>query len=113
GGAGGFGGPGPDADFTREAGLRQVTRAGLRRSGQGGRVRKATGTRIRFWPDRQVFIKDARFSFDALTERARQTAYLVPGLTISIREEPAAGLNGHQAQAQAQAESATLDGHQA
>jgi DNA gyrase subunit B len=36
-----------------------------------------------------VFTKDARFSFEALTERARQTAYLVPGLTISIREEPA------------------------
>ena len=82
-----FAGPGPDADFTRKSGLRQLTRPG-----PGGRVRKATGTRIRFWPDRQVFIKDARFSFDALTERARQTAYLVPGLTISIREQPAAGI---------------------
>ena len=76
-----FAGPGPDADFTRKAGLRQLRRV----------TKRATGTRIRFWPDRQVFIKDARFSFDALTERARQTAYLVPGLTISIREEPAAG----------------------
>ena len=82
-----FAGPGPDADFTRKSGLRQ-----LARPGQGGRVRKATGTRVRFWPDRQVFIKDARFSFDALIERASQTAYLVPGLTISIREEPAAGI---------------------
>ena len=77
-----FAGPGPDADFTKRAGLRQ-----LGRSGKAGVGRKATGTRIRFWPDRQVFLKDARFSFDALTERARQTAYLVPGLTISIREE--------------------------
>src|SRR5713226_4882066 len=73
-----FAGPGPDADFTRKSGLRQLNRV----------TRRATGTRIRFWPDRQVFIKDAKFSFDALTERARQTAYLVPGLTISIREEP-------------------------
>ena len=80
-----FAGPGPDADFTRKSGLRQLSRPG-----QGSRVRRATGTRIRFWPDRQVFIKEARFSFDALTERARQTAYLVPGLTISIREEPLA-----------------------
>src|SRR6266849_1391181 len=79
-----FAGPGPDADFTRKSGLRQLSRPG-----QTNRLRRATGTRIRFWPDRQVFIKDARFSFDALTERARQTAYLVPGLTISIREEPA------------------------
>src|SRR6266704_2991444 len=87
-----FAGPGPDADFTRKSGLRRLSRPG-----QASRVRRATGTRIRFWPDRQVFIKDARFSFDALTERARQTAYLVPGLTISIREEPAGSPDGTQA----------------
>ena len=81
-----FARPGPDADFTRKSGLRQLSRA----------TRRATGTRIRFWPDRQVFIKDAKFGFDALTERARQTAYLVPGLTISIREEPSADRDGHQ-----------------
>src|SRR5512142_2009006 len=73
-----FAGPGPAADFTRKSGLRQLSKV----------TRRATGTRIRFWPDRQVFTKDAKFSFEALTERARQTAYLVPGLTISIREEP-------------------------
>ena len=67
-----FAGPGPDADFTRKSGLRQLSRAG-----QGSRARKATGTRIRFWPDRQVFIKDARFSFDAL-DRAGQADRL-PG----------------------------------
>ncbi len=77
-----FAGPGPDADFTRKSGLRQLSRV----------TRRATGTRVRFWPDRQVFISGAGFSFDALAERARQTAYLVPGLTISIREEPTAGL---------------------
>jgi DNA gyrase subunit B len=75
-----FSAPGPDADFTRRSGLRQL-----------GRVpKKKTGTRIRFWPDRQVFIAGAGFSFDALAERARQTAYLVPGLIISVREEPPA-----------------------
>jgi DNA gyrase subunit B len=79
-----FAGPGPGADFTRKSGLRQLSKI----------TRRATGTRIRFWPDRQVFIRDARFSFDALTERARQTAYLVPGLTISIREEPPAEAAG-------------------
>jgi DNA gyrase subunit B len=78
-----FAAPGPDADFTRRSGLRP-----LGRPAGGSRARKATGTRIRFWPDRQVFLRDARFSFDALTERARQTAYLVPGLTIRIHEEP-------------------------
>ena len=51
-----------------------------------------TGTRIRFWPDRQVFTKDADWSFEALVQRARQTAYLVPGLAIRVRDErPAMG----------------------
>ncbi len=77
-----FAGPGPAADFTRRSGLRD-----LGRPASIGRAKKATGTRIRFWPDRQVFLRDARFSFDVLAERARQTAYLVPGLGIAIREE--------------------------
>ena len=72
--------PGPGASFTRRAGLRQLRHV----------AKKVTGTRTRFWPDRQVFVRDARFSFTAITERARQTAYLVPGLTISIRDERAA-----------------------
>lgn len=72
-----FGGPGPSAPFTRRSGLRQAGKTGPR----------VTGTRTRFWPDRQVFIKDAVFSYEALAERARQTAYLVPGLTIAIRDE--------------------------
>jgi DNA gyrase subunit B len=72
-----FAGEGPGADFARKSGLRQV-----------GKVPKSrTGTRIRFWPDRQVFLKDATFSYDGLAERARQTAYLVPGLAIAIRDE--------------------------
>ena len=73
--------PGPGASFTRRAGLRQLRRVS----------KKVTGTRTRFWPDRQVFIRDARFSFTTITERARQTAYLVPGLAISVRDQrPAA-----------------------
>jgi DNA gyrase subunit B len=72
-----FAGPGPAADFTKRSGLRDFGRV----------LRKSIGTRIRFWPDRQVFLRDARFSFESLTERARQTAYLVPGLTIAIRDE--------------------------
>jgi DNA gyrase subunit B len=69
-----FAGEGPGAEFTKRSGLRQVGRV----------ARTKTGTRIRFWPDRQVFLRDATFSYDSLVERARQTAYLVPGLTISV-----------------------------
>jgi DNA gyrase subunit B len=77
--AGEFDGPGPDSAFARKSGLRQA----------GTTAKSKTGTRIRFWPDRQVFLKDATFSYDGLAERARQTAYLVPGLAIAVREEPA------------------------
>src|ERR1039457_6911378 len=73
---------GPQASLSRGAGLRQTRKV----------PRKVTGTRIRFWPDRQVFTKDADWVFDALVDRARQTAYLVPGLTIRVRDErPAMG----------------------
>jgi DNA gyrase subunit B len=75
--AGEFTGAGPTADFARKSGLRQVAKVPKTR----------TGTRIRFWPDRQVFLKDATFAYDSLAERARQTAYLVPGLTIAVRDE--------------------------
>jgi DNA gyrase subunit B len=78
-----FAGPGPDAEFTKKAGLRAVGRV----------LKKTTGTRTRFWPDRQVFLRDARISFDVVAERARQTAYLVPGLTIAIREDTPAILD--------------------
>jgi DNA gyrase subunit B len=78
--AGEFAGEGPTADFTRKSGLRPVAKV----------PRTKTGTRIRFWPDRQVFLKDATFSYGSLDERARQTAYLVPGLAIALRDETVA-----------------------
>ena len=53
-----------------------------------GKVAKGvTGTRIRYWSDPQIFIKDANFSSQDLSERARQTAFLVPGLSIGITDE--------------------------
>jgi len=54
-------------------------------------AKKVTGTRIRFWPDPQVFVRDAQWSLEALTQRARQTAYLVPGLAIRIVDERGPG----------------------
>ena len=75
-----FGGKGPGATFTARPGLRKTRKV----------ARKLTGTRIRFWPDRQVFVQDADWSFEALLQRARQTAYLVPGLTIRVRDDRAA-----------------------
>jgi DNA gyrase subunit B len=54
----------------------------------GKKVAKTvTGTRVRFWPDRHVFIAEAAIDLDELHARARQTAFLVPGLTLSVRDE--------------------------
>ena len=46
-----------------------------------------TGTRIRYWADRQIFTKGAEFQTDELLGRARQTAFLVPGLAIDVTDE--------------------------
>jgi DNA gyrase subunit B len=60
-------------------------RSGLTRKGR--RVAKGkTGTRVTFWPDRQIFTKDATFVYDELVTRARQTSYIVPGLELAIRD---------------------------
>ncbi|WP_148286426.1 MULTISPECIES: DNA gyrase/topoisomerase IV subunit B [unclassified Microbacterium] len=75
-----FAGDGPDSAFTpydASSELRVVGKA----------ARGATGTRIRYWADRQIFTKDAAFGFDELVQRARQTAFLVPGLEIVITDE--------------------------
>jgi DNA gyrase subunit B len=53
----------------------------------GKAKRGVTGTRVRYWADRQIFTKDAAFQYDDLVTRARQTAFLVPGLEIVLRDE--------------------------
>ncbi len=73
-----FEGEGPEAPFEARSGL----------SRKGGRVAKGrSGTRIRFWPDRQIFTKEAAFVYDELVTRARQTSFIVPGLELVIRDQ--------------------------
>ncbi|MCW4464455.1 type IIA DNA topoisomerase subunit B [Glutamicibacter sp. MNS18] len=55
----------------------------------GKAKRGVTGTRIRYWADENIFTPDARFSYEELQNRARQTSFLVPGLRISLRDERA------------------------
>jgi DNA gyrase subunit B len=75
--AGVFDGEGPDAPFTPRSGLAVI-----------GRCRKTvTGTRVRWWYDRTIFPRDADVAVDELHTRARQTTYLVPDLTITVRDE--------------------------
>nr|WP_315551980.1 DNA topoisomerase IV subunit B [Microbacterium aurum] len=75
-----FAGASPDSPFTpfeRSSQLRVVGKA----------PKGVTGTRIRYWADRQIFTKDAAFHLDELEQRARQTAFLIPGLEIAISDE--------------------------
>ena len=53
----------------------------------GRAKRGVTGTRVRYWADPQIFTPDARFSYEDLVSRARQTSFLIPGLRIAIRDE--------------------------
>jgi DNA gyrase subunit B len=76
-----FDGEGPEASFSKKSGLRL----------EGKVAKKVTGTRVRWWFDRQIFLKDASVSLDQLHDRARQTTFLVPGLTIVVRDERVAG----------------------
>jgi len=72
--------PTPDAPFTP-----YVSNSELR---VVGKVAKGvTGTRIRYWADPQIFTKGAGFQLDELVDRARQTAFLVPGLGIDILDQ--------------------------
>ena len=53
----------------------------------GKAKRGVTGTRVRYWADPQIFLKDASIDLAALAARARQTSFLVPGLTLVVRDE--------------------------
>lgn len=48
---------------------------------------KTTGTRIRYWADPEIFNDTARFNYDQLIDRVRQTSFLVPGLKIVVIDE--------------------------
>jgi DNA gyrase subunit B len=75
-----FSGPEPTSSFTPFEKKSELTAVGRAPKG-------VTGTRIRYWADRQIFTKDAQFNLEELEQRARQTAFLVPGLEIVIRDE--------------------------
>lgn len=71
-----FDGFGPNAKFKAAGGLQKIKKCPKTR----------TGTRVRYWPDPQIFIKSAELSWEKLVARARQTAFLVPGLRIEITD---------------------------
>ena len=74
--AGIFEGDGPNASFEPQSGLRVIGKVSA----------KVTGTRIKWWSDKQIFLKDAEYDLEEIYTRARQTSYLVPGLTLIVND---------------------------
>ncbi len=74
--AGIFDGDGPNAPFEPQSGLRVIGKVSS----------KITGTRIKWWSDKQIFLKDAQHDLEEIYTRARQTSYLVPGLTLIVND---------------------------
>ncbi len=74
--AGIFDGDGPNASFEPKSGLRVIGKVSS----------KITGTRIKWWSDKQIFLKDAEYDLEEIFTRARQTSYLVPGLTLVVND---------------------------
>ncbi|GAA3926543.1 DNA topoisomerase IV subunit B [Actinomadura viridis] len=72
-----FADDGPKARFKKRSGVHQVRKV----------ARNTTGTRVRFWPDMQIFLKGATVDQTLVLDRMRQTAFLIPGLTIDVRDE--------------------------
>ncbi|MCM4083744.1 ATP-binding protein [Paractinoplanes hotanensis] len=77
---GSFDGPGPQARFHPESGLRVV-----RKMKRG----EPTGTSIRYWYDARYFETGARLDVDAVRAKLRNTAFLVPGVMYTLRDETA------------------------
>lgn len=74
--AGVFEGDGPNAPFEPQSGLRTIGKVSA----------KITGTRVKWWADKQIFIKDSQYDIEDIYTRARQTSYLVPRLTLEVND---------------------------
>ena len=74
------GAPSPDSPFEPFTDSSALTKVGKV-------AKKKTGTRVRYWSDSQIFLASAEFSYSELVERVRQTAFLIPGLSITITDD--------------------------
>jgi DNA gyrase subunit B len=75
-----FDGPGPTARFHPESGLRVA-----RKMKRG----EPTGTSIRYWYDARYFETGAKLDVDTVRAKLRNTAFLVPGVAYTLRDETA------------------------
>jgi len=75
--AGVFATSSPSSVFTPQKGLRV---SGKMKRGE------SDGTTVRFWHDPMIFMKDVAMDSASVKARIRQTAFLVPGLTIKLTD---------------------------
>ncbi|HEX3589794.1 MAG TPA: DNA topoisomerase IV subunit B [Pseudonocardiaceae bacterium] len=78
-----FDGPGPKAKFTQRSGLRVTGKMKRNESG---------GTFIRYWYDARYFDPGAKLDHDAVLDKLRHTAFLVPGVTYVLRDATSGGI---------------------
>lgn len=71
-----FQGEGPEAPYKPATDVAET----------GTAPKNHTGTTVRFWPDKGLFLPDARMDRQVIVERARKTAFLVPNLAIQVRD---------------------------
>ena len=71
--SGSFAGKSPDSVFTPSPDLRESET-----------TKDHTGTKVKFWPDKKIFLKDSATDVDAVISRVRQTAFLIPGLAFHV-----------------------------
>jgi len=84
-----FAGDGPDAPFTPFEDASELRVVG--KVGKG-----VTGTRVRYWADPQIFTRGAAFVPEELSDRLRQTAFLVPDLRLDLIDARTPGASAAQ-----------------
>src|SRR5699024_5821565 len=72
-------GPDPTSPFTPADGPAELRVVGKAKRG-------VTGTRVRYWADPQIFVKGSHFSLDVVNLRPGQSAFLGPGLALSVTD---------------------------
>ena len=72
--------PSPVADFTPFVEQSELVISGKVAKG-------VTGTRVRWWPDPEIFVQSSTIDREGVAARARQTAFLVPGLSLELVDE--------------------------
>ncbi|MGH3680993.1 MAG: DNA topoisomerase (ATP-hydrolyzing) subunit B [Natronosporangium sp.] len=75
----------------------RVWRQSYRQSKPGplekGEATRRTGSEVAFWPDPKIF-ETTEFSFETITRRLQEMAFLNRGLTIHVRDERVTGDDG-------------------